>query len=620
MKFPLWLAGRLGVVALGLFAATVLVAAAATPVVEDLGEPVRLRTLALPEVTGRASGRYIAWGTYETAEKNALVGINVQTGAVTWVDVTAFGRSHLRLTKAADGTLIVYTGNPGHFLRYDPEQRALLDLGVPAKGASYWLGHTVGPDGRIYVGTFPNAVLVRCDPRTGKVDQLGQLATDRKQSYITTPAVSADNVVYCPVGLHHRELWSVDAVSGEKKQILPAAMTQAQGAPTVWTAADGNVYGRSGATEFRCRRDGIEVGPTLPPRPEGSAKRAGDQAVGGVDATGQLMLTEVATGRKTYVATEYAGAPRQIYSVSCERDGRIFGGTFSPANTFAYDPRNGAVTDYGVVASGPIQVYDTLNHAQGLFLSSYMNASVDRFDPAQPVVKGRNPRHAITVPGQERPTQLVEGPDGFIYTGTVPSKGRLGGALVRVDPVELTSRVRPSPVVNQSVMRLVAVPETGELFCTTSIQGGSSAIPTEKSAYVFLWDCREQKEVFRAQPVPGAISYGAVVRARNGLIYGLGAGKYYVFDPRERRVVFTGELPVKDIRFPGLSDVPVGPRGLIYGIGDNAVFSIDPADHSVRVVVRDPALARTHGFFVNAAAVLYFGDRTHLRRIRLGAE
>jgi hypothetical protein len=208
----------------------------------------------------------------------------------------------------------------------------------------------------------------------------------------------------------------------------------------------------------------------------------------------------------------------------------------------------------------------------------------------------------------------------MIYTGTVPSKGRLGGALVRVDPLELTSRVWPSPVANQSVVNLAAVPETGELFCTTSIQGGSSSIPTEKAAYVFLWDCRNAELVFRTQPVPGAISYGAAVRAGNGLIYGLAAGKYYVFDPKQRRVVFTGDLPVKDIRFPGLSDVPVGPRGLIYGIGDDALFALDPADHAVRIVARDPALARTHGFFVTADAVLYFGDRTHLRRMRLGAE
>ena len=45
--------------------------------------------------------------------------------------------------------------------------------------------------------------------------------------------------------------------------------------------------------------------------------------------------------------------------------------------------------------------------------------------------------HAVTVPGQERPTQLVEGPDGMIYTGTVLRdglerilRGRTGGLVV----------------------------------------------------------------------------------------------------------------------------------------------------------------------------------------------
>lgn len=594
---------------------------AAPPVFEDLGEAARVRTLSLQLITHDPDGHDIAWGAYGTSDKNALVGVRLDNGEVVWLDMTRFGRTHIQMTKAADGNLYAYAGSPGHFLKYDVAKRELVDLGVPATPASYWLGSSVGPDGRFYVGTYPQTTLVRCDPRTGKVDSLGRLSDDPKECYIIHPAVSDDNVIYCPVGLHHRELWAVDAVTGAKKQILPPRLTQAQGAPSVWVAADGRVYGRAGGTEFLCQRDGIAVGKTKPPRRGPNPMQIGDKAIGNVGADGRIAITDARTKAVSFLQTRYEGAPREIFSVGCERDGCIHGGTVFPAISFSYDTRTGRMTNFGVLAGGPIQVYDTLNHPKGLFLCSYMCASVDFFDPARPIRKPDNPRHIITVNGQERPVQLVLGPDGMLYSGTGPSKGRLGGVLLRVNPDDFSSKVWTNVITNQSIYNLAAVPETGELFCTSSVSGGSSAIPTEKEAFVFLWDCKRETVAFRAQPIPGTTTYGAVVRARNGIIYGLGTlGRYYAFDPVQRKTVFTGKLPVKGARFPGLSDEPAGPRGLIYGVGEDAVFAIDPADHGAKIVARHKSLEHTHGFFVTRDEVLYYGSGPRLMRCKLGQQ
>ncbi|MFA7006496.1 MAG: hypothetical protein WC429_20810, partial [Verrucomicrobiia bacterium] len=558
---------------------------------EDLGEPVRVRELTMQLVTREPEGGFMAWSTYGASDKRALVGVRLDNGELTWVDLTRFGGTHIQVIQADDGNLYVYCGSPGHFLKYDVAKRELTDLGVPAKPASYWLGNAVGPDGKFYVGAYPQACLVRCDPSTGKVENLGRLPDDPKQFYLLYPAVSTDNVIYCPVGLHHRELWAVDAATGTKKQILPPALTKAQGAPRVWLAADGRVYGESGSAKFRCHPDRIEINETKPPAPR-KPLVAGDKIVGSINAAGKLALTDVKTRKITLLQTRYEGAPRSIFSVSCERDGKIYGGTFSPAITFCYDTRSGKLTDLGRLSTAPIQVYDTLNHPSGLFLSSYMLASVDFFDPARPIKKPDNPRRIVTVTGQERPAQLTCGPDGMIYTGTFPSKGRLGGALVRVNPNDFSSKVWVNVITNQSIFSLAAVPELGGLFCSSSIRGGSSAIPTEKEAFVFLWDCQRETVVFRAQPVAGTTHYGAVVRARNGLLYGIAGTKYYAFDPAQRKTVFTGALPVKSLRFHELSDEPAGPRGLIYGVGDDAVFAIDPTDHSAKIVARDASLKR----------------------------
>jgi len=215
---------------------------------------------------------------------------------------------------------------------------------------------------------------------------------------------------------------------------------------------------------------------------------------------------------------------------------------------------------------------------------------------------------------QERPVELVMGPDGMIYTGTVPVKGRLGGALARINPEDFSVSVWRNLVPNQSIIHLAAVPETGELLCATSVRGGSSAKPTEKEAFVFLWHTQQEKITWQGQPIPETRYYRSMTRADSGVVYGLTSSEYYAFGPSKRAVVHRGKLPVKYLRFPYLSDHPAGPDGLIYGIGDDAIFVIDPRDHSARIVARHESLKRTQGFYVTRAGVVYYGSGDTLMR------
>ncbi len=218
-------------------------ACAAAAEFEDLGEAFRVRELSLPCATRDPQGHWTAWGSHAAVDKRALVGVRTDNGAITYVDIARFGGGHILMWQADNGNLYVYTGNPGHFLKYEVARRALRDLGVPAQPAGYWMGGAVGPDGRIYVGTTPRTFLVRCDPRTDKIDNVGPIAADPRQSYLLYPAVSDDNIVYCPIGLHHAELWAVHAGSGAKRQILPAALTAQPGTPRVWTARAVELHG-----------------------------------------------------------------------------------------------------------------------------------------------------------------------------------------------------------------------------------------------------------------------------------------------------------------------------------------------------------------------------------------
>ncbi len=608
-------------VILSLLVVISMTAASAAPQFERIGIPCTIKELHLQLVAPDGAGGYMAWGDYEDPDQRAIVGFDIETGEMTWVDITRFGMTHIALCHGLDGRIYVYAGNPAHFLAYDMQTGDLEDLGVPASPANY-LGHGMrGPDGKFYMGSYPGTHLVAVDTTTGEIEHLAKIAEDPRENYLwPNVAISDDGVVYGPVGLHHRELWSYDTRTGEKRQILPEEFTEDQGRPSVWYGEDGQVYGSVAGVKFLCQPDRIVRDVEVAPEPDelpGLPRTADGKRIHRIDEQGRLTMTDLETGEAIYVQTEYDGQPQMIYSIGCLRDGKIWGGALFPSNTWYYDPDADELVDLGVIVRGGCQIYDLLSVPQGILMGSYTGAYIDLYDP-QEELSDTNPYHFARVPMQERPNQFEMGPDGRVYVGTIPVKGRLGGALVRIDLDAREIDSWANIIENQSITYCAAIPETGELLCGSTIAGGSSAQPTEDEAYVFIWDCDAEQIVHTDQPVPGTRTYGRVIRAETGTVYGIAGNQYFAYDPVARETVYIGDLPGERVHFPGLSDDPVA--GLIYGLVDDRVFAIDPADHSVKVVAEHESISRAHGFHVTPEGVLYYGSGPDLWRCDLTAE
>jgi len=295
----------------------------------------------------------------------------------------------------------------------------------------------------------------------------------------------------------------------------------------------------------------------------------GDLFVGDIGEDGKLAITR--GGKTTWVPTDFPGVPRMIYSVSCRAPWPIYGGTVAPARAFSFDPATRKLTDHGQFTGGPVQIYDTINHERGLFLSSYMNASVDFFNPDAPLKQGENPCRVVTLDGHERPVQEIIAADGMIYTGTTPSKGRLGGALLRVNPADLTHRVWQDIMPNQSIPtpHEPASDRRNPRRHEHSTAAPPRSRPKKESEAVLPFGTASRKKVvFKTAPLAGIsstpLSSRHATASFTGAVYG--GDKFYAFDPVARKTVFTGTLPVRSLHSPDLADEPFGSRGLIYGV------------------------------------------------------
>jgi len=596
----------------------------ATYTFEDLGKPIRF-SVPIEFVTRDATTGPIAWSGLTSGTRSALVGVNIQTGKVINVDFTPYGKGNGVVTfKKDEKTIYVFAGDPGRFFRYDVKTAKLTPLSKPTS-ARYWMksSHLVAPDGKIYVGTYPNVAVAVLDPATDATKVISNISDNPHEEYVISLAAGKDGTLYFGTGMHHSELWSYNPQTGAKKQLLPKNL-QTYGAPVLWVGSDGNAYGRKGKSTFLCHPDKIEIG-SFPDKPEAVLDNEIDGKIATeINKDGDLELKDKATGAITKVSAGFDTPAHSLYNISDVHDGKLYGSSFKPGPIYSFDLKTRKLEDLGFLTRGHVQVYDILSYGDGILMSSYTGGYLDYYQPDKPKSKN-NPRpvaalHALA--NQERAVQLTLGPDGNIYAPTVPIKGYLGGALVRVHPQDWSVKIYKDVIHNQSFSSVVSVPKTGELFVTSSIAGGSSSKPTEKDGWVFLWDPKTEAITFKTQPIADANSYSKAVLAPNGMIYGFADDSYYVFDPVQRKTVFTGKLPGRSAddfkRPPALSDAPAS-DGLIYGIDTvkGNLIAINPADCKITILAQDNSMKGTRFAETESDGYLYYQDATHLMRVKV---
>lgn len=515
-------------------------------------------------------------------------------------------------TVGPDGRIYLGTWDGALILRFDPREpeKGIEVVGKPSPTESYIWQFALGRDGKIYGCTYPGSKLVSYDPAAGRLEDLGRLS--ETEMYARTIAVGPSGKVYAGIGMQKSDLVVFDPATRRHRSLLSESVRAlaGPGAPEVVRGADGRVY----AHLVRWYRIDDELTVPFEGEPERAPLKLRDGRAVAAYGRGSFSLRDPKTGAVTERTFRYAGAGDPIFVLGMGPSGCVYGSTAMPLEVFRHDPRAGRTEHLGAMPGG--EVYSFLEHEGKLYLSYYGGAVMNLYDAGKPwnwgTTPGSNPLSFGGVgDGHLRPRAMIHGPAGKIYIGSEPPYGQLGGAMALWDPREnRTVENYRHLVKDQSIVSLAYEPRSGLVFGGTGNYGGGGTRPSEKEALFFAFDPGKKRKVFEAALAPGAVKYPATCAAE-GKVFTTAGDALILFDPQSMSVKRRFALPGPQL------DISLGRHGSgrLYGLTSRAVYWLDAGAEEVGSSGPAPA-GITCGFALTEEA-LYFGSGVQLWRYAL---
>lgn len=508
--------------------------------------------------------------------------------------------------------------------RFNTTTQAFTDLGPVGGGAQYVWDMNYSPfNQKIYGGCSDGTYLIRMDGST--ITNIGQVDNTSGNSYarwVCCDPNPAQPYVYIGVGVNRALLFSYNINTGVFTQLADGGST---GSFTVDRQEDGTVYANYGSQHYFCSAGGISATSSHPYFDDN--KFANGDAID--VSTGTIVITLNGGGTATH-PYNYAGKALQMWRLGADNTGKIYGGGALPDWLGRlYDIHNSGTPSSVLGYLGGGQAYYFLVRGTDLWISQYGGSSTwMRFDPTQPVSPqpwvpsgGSNPR-GITGGADWRPNIMVNGPDGYIYTGTPGGYGQLDGRVVRIDPVALTTSVI-IPYSDQGLDSLLITPSPAlgiagswALLGSTTTLGGGGAIPTATTVEAFTIE-PATFTVVNKTPYPVTADVSQLV-ANATTCYMLATDQSLltsyiaVYNHANDTFGAATSLPFSNLIYNSC----VIFQNAIVGLCDSGVFTIPLSDFTQAWVAGFPPyptdIIETGSFFNTATATWYFAGLTEL--------
>ena len=585
---------------------------------ESLGIPVRKGGLmgCIVGPNGRG-GEALYFNFNQISGKLFLVQVDPDTGEARQFNAPQ-GPGAWALIAGPDGKIYLGTWDGALILRFDPKQpdKGIEVVGKPSPTEEYLWQYDTGKDGKLYACTYPQAKLVSFDPKSGAMEDLGRVHPT--EMYSRTLAVGPSGKVFVGIGPEKGDLVVFDPATKQHRSLLTPEVRAASG----WSNAggfvgvsrrsDGNVYAEFGTNLMRCDEESLSRVASAPERPK---MKLHDGRVITAFERGKFTVLDPASGKSVERTFKYAGNGDHIFVVGVGPSNCVYGSTVMPLEVFRYDPRANASEDLGAMPGG--EVYSILEDRQKLYLCYYGGSVMNLYDPAKGFWKFGSEADCNPVSfggvgdGHLRPRAMIRGPGDLIYVGSEPPYGQLGGAMGVWDPRQnKTVENYRHIVTNQSIVSLAWEPKSRLIFGGSATVGGGGTRPTETEAKFFAFDPKQKKKVFEAALVSGATKYPATFAAAGKVFTSVG-DKLLEFDPQAMKVVKTIPLPGAQV------EISLGQSrtGKLVGLTTKGVYVLDPQKGELIHTAVAPVPVSC-GFALLEDSV-YFGSKAELWRYRL---
>lgn len=588
---------------------------------KDLGVPVRESicwgTFVGPGKTGATDTIYLSFGQYEAPL--FLLAVNPDTGQFRQFNGPLSSEmGSWGFTVDLEGRVYVGSYYNAHLLRFDPKTEKWEDLGRPAgESESFICKITTAKDGKIWGGTYPSAKLFSYEPKTGVSENFGRMDPEQFYCY---PTAADDGLIYCAIQFAKMDIVVFDPEKKTKTPLVPEE-SRKPGRINLVKGKDGKIYVKLSTSDQWFQINGerlVEIFKSDIPFPQSGLPDGRTFRLIDGDL---LQIENPLTKERKEIPLRYEAAGAYIFAVGAGQDGKVYGSSMLPLRLFAYDPSSNSLVNLGKASHATGEIYSMGSLNGKLYLCSYPEARLSVYDPNKPFRFGdnedANPRDLGPMGGElYRPRAMVAGPHGNVYIGGYPDYGLLGGAISVYDPKKNEKRVYRHVIQNQSIASLAYIDKLDLIAAGSSVRGGTGTRAIEKEARLILWDPKEEKKTFETVPVPGAKTILSLAVGVNGMLYGITDNeKIFVFDPESREGKRILDLGFKE---PAEISLQSGPDLRLYGLAKEAIFFVDPRNDQVSLVAKPPV--PIHSGMAILGRKIYFGSGANLWEFEIPVE
>lgn len=573
-------------------------------------------------VATREGGQEYLLMTYR--RDSLLLCVDLRTGKINRIPTQGFGYG---ITSTADGRIFLGTAmSPGaRIFEYFPETNTLEQRAkVSGEDAVYWIKSA--PDGKIYGGTYPRALLFCFNPADHSVSDLGPLFPG--QTHSSFGALHPSGKIYTGVGMKEQALIEYDPATGQRKNIWPTEW-RTTNVPRVFRGVDDNIYAYPGVPTtdsegklLRISGSGeVEIVSDAPRQAMGSSP-PGRRATGLVLSDGTILQeitsTRVVIKREgqpaEVIRLSASGGQKPLYSIGKGPGSTIFASS-KPRVVFGYDTETEQPIDLPFEAmpgEGLGGQIDSMGAAANLLvLASYTHAKISLLDTSDRRIADWGPLGEK----QDRPMAMAPAVDETsVFLGTAPAYGLTGGAVSHLVPATRTKTVWRGVIPDQSVHSL-AVASAELVYLGTSIHGGTGTDPVASEAVVAEWNPQTGKVIRSVTPVPGCAKISALVATPEYLCGLTAEGVWFVLDRTSLEVKARRDLQLGPA--PWLTSLVYDQdRARVFGIAGRTVIGVDAAQPFEPTAVAtipgtDPVNC---GPVADSRGRLYFGQGINLVR------